>query len=55
MAVTNQEHLNKNENRNMVTSSYGDGKFDKSVEVNKSMSISPSAPDELENKIIEGK
>lgn len=36
---------------NFTKSHFGDNKFDKSNELNSNMSISPSAPDELETKI----
>ena len=36
---------------NFMKADFGDNKLDKSNELNASMSISPSAPDELETKI----
>ena len=36
---------------NFMKSDFGDNKLDKSNELNASMSISPSAPDELETTI----
>lgn len=38
---------------NFMKSDFGDNKLDKSNELNESMSISPSSPDELE-KTIQG-
>lgn len=47
--------MNPQEEKNIVPnfmkSDFSDIKFDKSNELNENMSITPSAPDELENKI----
>lgn len=41
-----------NKMRPMMSSSYGDSKLDKSNELNSSMSIAPTSPDEVTNKIM---
>lgn len=39
------------ENKDFMSESFGDSKISKETELNASMSITPQAPDELENKI----
>jgi len=42
---------NKNETRSMMQSNYGDNKLDKSKELNESMTIKQTSPDEYTRKI----
>lgn len=44
--------VQNNNMRDMMKSSYGDEKVDKSSELNESMSIAPSSPDEYSRKIM---
>ena len=45
---------NINENKSFMKSSFGDGKADKSKELNSTMSITSTANDELTNKLQGG-
>lgn len=40
--------------KKMMTSSYGDDKFSKAVELNEDMSVVPQAPDEYEMAVKKG-
>lgn len=42
---------NQQQNKEFMTQSFGDSKLDKSTELNSSMSISPSSPDEYTRTI----